>query len=258
MVCMFTTQLLLLLIVLSHRTMSSIFGRSLQVTVRYMLRDHFPVCPVCNVGVLWLNGWTDEDAATWYGGRPRPRRHCVRWGPISPPPPKGPCLLWPNDCPSQQLLSSCLCSLKKTAWWMDRSGFHICGTFCVRSLRVFCISAINSILPWKHCCRCRRNVVYIENSRCCVLRLHLATATSSRLLWRSSCKQLAAGTAATAQFVPTSSVLRAIFPLNLVQLGPLVAGWATARRAHLLCLVIKYCCLPYRFSASKLIFLLLP
>jgi len=26
----------------------------------------------------------DQDA-TWYGGRPRPRRHCVRWGPSSPP-----------------------------------------------------------------------------------------------------------------------------------------------------------------------------
>ena len=35
---------------------------------------------VCNVGVLWPNGWMDQDA-TWYGGRPRPRRHCVRWGP---------------------------------------------------------------------------------------------------------------------------------------------------------------------------------
>jgi len=22
----------------------------------------------------------------WYGGRPQPRRHCVRWGPSSPPP----------------------------------------------------------------------------------------------------------------------------------------------------------------------------
>jgi len=27
--------------------------------------------------------WMDHDA-TWYGGRPRPRRHCVRWGPSSP------------------------------------------------------------------------------------------------------------------------------------------------------------------------------
>ena len=41
------------------------------------------VCPVCNVGVLWPNGLMDQDA-TWYVGRPRPRRHCVRWGPNSP------------------------------------------------------------------------------------------------------------------------------------------------------------------------------
>ena len=49
------------------------------------------------------NGWMDQDS-TLYGGRPRPRRHCVRWGPSSlspdngaePPPIFGPCLLWPN------------------------------------------------------------------------------------------------------------------------------------------------------------------
>jgi len=33
--------------------------------------------------LLWPNGWMDQDA-TWYGGRPRPRRHCARWGPSSP------------------------------------------------------------------------------------------------------------------------------------------------------------------------------
>jgi len=27
----------------------------------------------------------DQDAI-WYGGRPRPSTHCVRWGPNSPPP----------------------------------------------------------------------------------------------------------------------------------------------------------------------------
>jgi len=43
-----------------------------------------PVCPVYNVGVMWPNGWTDQDA-TWHGGRPRPWPHCVRWGPSSPP-----------------------------------------------------------------------------------------------------------------------------------------------------------------------------
>jgi len=32
---------------------------------------------------LWPNGWMDQ-YATWYGGKPRPRRRCVRWGRISP------------------------------------------------------------------------------------------------------------------------------------------------------------------------------
>ena len=39
-----------------------------------------PVCPVCDVGVLWPNGWMDQDT-TWCGGRPRPKRHCFVWGP---------------------------------------------------------------------------------------------------------------------------------------------------------------------------------
>jgi len=42
----------------------------------------------------------DQDA-TWYGGRLRPRRHCVRWGPRyaqkgAQPPIFGPWPLWPN------------------------------------------------------------------------------------------------------------------------------------------------------------------
>ena len=48
-----------------------------------MLSDHCPAClsvyPVCNVGVLWPNGWMDQDE-TWHGGRPLSRPHCVRWG----------------------------------------------------------------------------------------------------------------------------------------------------------------------------------
>jgi len=57
-------------------------------TVRPMLSVRCPVlsvCPVCNVGVLRPNGCIDQDA-TRYGGRPRPRRLCIRWGPRSPPP----------------------------------------------------------------------------------------------------------------------------------------------------------------------------
>jgi len=39
----------------------------------------------CGPCLLWPNGWIDQDA-TWYNGRSRPRRHCVRWGPQFPPP----------------------------------------------------------------------------------------------------------------------------------------------------------------------------
>ena len=47
---------------------------------------------VCDFGVLWPNGWMDQDA-TWHEGRPQPRRLSVRWGPsrlpskgVKPPP----------------------------------------------------------------------------------------------------------------------------------------------------------------------------
>ena len=33
--------------------------------------------------LLWPNGWMHQDA-TWYGGRPQPKRLCVRCGPSSP------------------------------------------------------------------------------------------------------------------------------------------------------------------------------
>ena len=42
------------------------------------------VLSVCDVGVLWPNGWMDQ-GETWHGGRPRLWSHCVRWGPSHPP-----------------------------------------------------------------------------------------------------------------------------------------------------------------------------
>jgi len=59
--------------------------------------------PIFGPCLLRPNGCMDQDA-TWYGGRPQPRRHCARWGPRSPPqkgaepPPPifGTFLLWPN------------------------------------------------------------------------------------------------------------------------------------------------------------------
>ena len=43
--------------------------------------------PMFGPFVLWPNGCMDQDA-TWYRGRPQPRRLCVRWGP-SPLPKQG-------------------------------------------------------------------------------------------------------------------------------------------------------------------------
>jgi len=54
-------------------------------TVRPMLSDRCLSVPsVCNVGVLWPNGWMNQDE-TWQAGRPWPWLHCARWGLSSPP-----------------------------------------------------------------------------------------------------------------------------------------------------------------------------
>jgi len=40
--------------------------------------------PIFGPFLLCANGWMHQDT-TWYGGRPQPRRVCVRWGPSRPP-----------------------------------------------------------------------------------------------------------------------------------------------------------------------------
>ena len=40
--------------------------------------------PIFGPLLLWPNGWMHQDV-TWYGGRPRPTRHCVRRRTRSPP-----------------------------------------------------------------------------------------------------------------------------------------------------------------------------
>jgi len=44
--------------------------------------------PIFGKYLLWPNGWMDQHA-TGKGGRPQPKRRCVRWGPSSPPPKEG-------------------------------------------------------------------------------------------------------------------------------------------------------------------------
>jgi len=62
---------------------------------RFALCYGTDILSVCNVGVLWPKCCMDQDA-TWYGGRPQPRPHCVRWGSSSPPHGKGlqPATFW--------------------------------------------------------------------------------------------------------------------------------------------------------------------
>jgi len=56
----------------------------------------------CSQTVGWIKN------ATWYGGRPRPRPHCIRRGPSSPrghsPPISGLCLLRPNGWMDQDAI----------------------------------------------------------------------------------------------------------------------------------------------------------
>ena len=47
------------------------------------VKGHSP--PIIGPYLLRPNGCMYQDV-TWYGGRPRPRRLCVRWGPRSPSP----------------------------------------------------------------------------------------------------------------------------------------------------------------------------
>jgi len=61
---------------------------------------HIQPHPIFDPCLLWPKSWMDQDT-TWYGGKRRPRRRCVRWGRSSPlkgahPPVFGSCLLWPN------------------------------------------------------------------------------------------------------------------------------------------------------------------
>jgi len=61
----------------------SVFGRPF--VQWFALCYRIVVSPVCNVGVLGLNGWTDHHE-TWRAGRHWTWPHCVRWGPSSASP----------------------------------------------------------------------------------------------------------------------------------------------------------------------------
>jgi len=91
--------------------MTHFLGATVCKTVRPIPSDHcLSLLSVCDVGVLWPNGWMDQDA-TWYQGRPRPMPHCVRSGPSSPlPNGHSPTNFWPISVVAKQLNGSrCHC-----------------------------------------------------------------------------------------------------------------------------------------------------
>ena len=94
--------------------------------------SHHPIFGPC---LLWPNGWMDRDA-TCYGGKPRPRRRCVKWGRAPPPmkgaqqPPPlfGPCLLWPwSPIPAtaELLYSICCQFLSHIVLYVCCYGLHL-------------------------------------------------------------------------------------------------------------------------------------
>ena len=101
-----------------------VFGRP--SVKRFALSDRCLPClsclSVCNVGVLSPNGWMDQDE-TWHVGRPRPRQHCVRWGPSSPTAPT-------TAAPTFEIYGRRLClrpyNLRPMSfvanWWMDQDA----------------------------------------------------------------------------------------------------------------------------------------
>ena len=66
--------------------------------------------------LLWPNSWMNQDA-TWYGGRCRPRRHCVRWL-LSCLPQIGaqPCACWT----SKEQLFGATEECRALTWWRWR------------------------------------------------------------------------------------------------------------------------------------------
>jgi len=133
-------------------------------TVRRILSDRCLSaclsCPVCNVGVLWPNGWMDQDE-TWHAGRPRPWPHCVRWGlrspfptgTATPPPIFGPyllCWLWwfceMEWCCCHRLMSTSI-------WKLQDRMAQLCISRSKRTHHSgsWCLHIVKGLYVWNIC-----------------------------------------------------------------------------------------------------------
>ena len=91
-----------------------------------------PVCPVCDVDVLWTNGWMDQGETLHGGSWPRPWPHCVRWGRSSPSPkghnPQSSVHFYCRQMVAH--LSYCWAVAEASYWWnfyyVDFCGLCLC------------------------------------------------------------------------------------------------------------------------------------
>ena len=74
--------------------------------------------------LLWPNCCMDQDA-TWYGGRPRPRQHCVTWGPSSPSTKK-----WWRPLPNFLLMSIVAIRQDGSRWHLAWRWALVQATLC--------------------------------------------------------------------------------------------------------------------------------
>jgi len=123
--------------------------------------------------------------ATLYGGRPQPSLHCVRWGRSSPRMGTaaleycswfmaincGPCLLWRNSRPSQQLLSSCFVCV----WNISGTTERICTKFTYKT----CWVPRSDELEGKGQGHQRQKTTFLALSAACVQFMFVKTSLAS-------------------------------------------------------------------------------
>ena len=103
--------------------------------------------------LLCPNGWMDE-AATWYGSRPRPRPHCIRRVPalaIRETGTAAPIFSARVNCghgrPSQLLLSSCIIQFDKNYYLSPMGGCEVLQSLCLYVCQFVSLSTCLSQKP---------------------------------------------------------------------------------------------------------------
>jgi len=125
-----------------------------------------PICyrtvvpSVCNVGALCPNGWTDQDKIPRVVGMevwPRPRPHCVTWGPSFPTTLRMLHLISGHSCKKKpEVVASFriqrILATNHTVKWLDeavREASACARKFSLRFLRLLPTSWTNSIVEMR-------------------------------------------------------------------------------------------------------------